>query len=282
MGAAIYFFSGTGNSFVVARDIAQKLSGRLIPISSVIDAESISTEDEVIGIVFPVYHAIFDGIPFIVKRFIAKLNNLESKYLFAVCTCKGWSRVTISKMREAIDTCGGELSTGFVVQMPDNSSRTTIEQQQKLFGSWRNKLPSIINYVKDRRKGRYERNKLFNMIMAPFATRLERETLRLFYELADASDLPFEELVHLSDRSYIADDKCTGCGTCARVCPANDIKLTNNRPEWQNRCENCLACINWCPKQAIHGGLISTGKVPILYHHPDIKASDMFARELLK
>jgi hypothetical protein len=33
----IYYFSGTGNSLVVARDIAEKLDGKLISIPSVMD-----------------------------------------------------------------------------------------------------------------------------------------------------------------------------------------------------------------------------------------------------
>jgi len=52
----IYYFSGTGNSLVVARDIAEKMNGNLISIPSVMDKESITTDADVIGIVFPVYY----------------------------------------------------------------------------------------------------------------------------------------------------------------------------------------------------------------------------------
>jgi flavodoxin len=37
----IYYFSGTRNSLVVARDIAGKTNGKLIPVASVLDKESI-------------------------------------------------------------------------------------------------------------------------------------------------------------------------------------------------------------------------------------------------
>lgn len=37
MGTEIYYFSGTGNSLAVARDIAVRIGGRPIPIPSVID-----------------------------------------------------------------------------------------------------------------------------------------------------------------------------------------------------------------------------------------------------
>ena len=72
----IYYFSGTGNSLVVARDIAEKTNGKLIPIPSVMDKERITTDADVIGIVFPVYHAIFDGMPLIIGRFVRKMENM--------------------------------------------------------------------------------------------------------------------------------------------------------------------------------------------------------------
>ena len=156
MSTEIYYFSGTGNSLVVARDIARKTNGKLISIPSVMDKESITTDADVIGIVFPVYHAIFDGMPLIIGRFVRKMENLDSKYIFAVCTCKGWSRVTISKLGEIIKSRGGKLAAGFTVTMPDNSSPTTTEKQQKLFDNWKKKLEVIYQYVNARRKGKFE------------------------------------------------------------------------------------------------------------------------------
>lgn len=55
MKAEVYYFTGTGNSLVVAKDIAREIEGELISISSVIGRESIKTDANVIGIVFPVY-----------------------------------------------------------------------------------------------------------------------------------------------------------------------------------------------------------------------------------
>lgn len=73
-----FYFSGTGNSLVVARDMAGKTNGRLISIPSVMDKESIKTDADVIGIVFPVYHG---DIPFIIRRFVTKMNNLVSRHI---------------------------------------------------------------------------------------------------------------------------------------------------------------------------------------------------------
>jgi len=43
--------------------------------------------------------------------------------------------------------------------------------------------------------------------------------------------------------------------------------MTDNRPVWLHRCENCLACYNRCPTKAIRGGIASKG---YYYRHPNI------------
>lgn len=55
MKTEIYYFTGTGNSLVVARDLTKELNGELIAIPSVMSKETINIDAEVIGIVFPVY-----------------------------------------------------------------------------------------------------------------------------------------------------------------------------------------------------------------------------------
>ncbi|MHB1377223.1 MAG: hypothetical protein ACYCXB_07365 [Candidatus Humimicrobiaceae bacterium] len=55
MNTEIYYFSGTGNSLAVARDITKKADGKLISIFSVLDKKSINTDADTLGIVFPVY-----------------------------------------------------------------------------------------------------------------------------------------------------------------------------------------------------------------------------------
>ena len=39
----IYYFSGSGNSFAVARDVARELNAVLTPIMAIINQESIDT-----------------------------------------------------------------------------------------------------------------------------------------------------------------------------------------------------------------------------------------------
>jgi ferredoxin len=274
----IYYFSGTGNSLIAARNIAEKTKGTLIAIPSVIGKENIKTDADVIGIVFPIYYATNDcGIPLIVERFIKKLENIGSKYIFAVCTCGYMPGTTIENLRKAIKSRSGELAAGFTVKM--SNKKLTEEKQQKMSIDQKKKLDAINEYVAARKKGKFEtRGRLRKLIFAPLLFLAIKPVFsRRYRKLANSSHhLSFSELIPLADRSFQIDEKCSGCGICARVCPVNNIKMVDNRPVWQHHCETCCACYSWCPKEAIHGEIVSYND---WYHHPDVKLSDMLRRD---
>ena len=74
------------------------------------------------------------------------------------------------------------------------------------------------------------------------------------------------------DKQFWVTDRCNSCGICVKVCPVNNINLIEGKPVWQHKCEHCLGCLQWCPKEAIQFGK-STAKRK-RYHHPDIKVQD--------
>jgi len=45
--------------------------------------------------------------------------------------------------------------------------------------------------------------------------------------------------------------KCTGCGTCVDICPAQAIKIEKEKAVINDDCVECGACINECPQGAI-------------------------------
>lgn len=41
------------------------------------------------------------------------------------------------------------------------------------------------------------------------------------------------------------------CGMCVKICPVKNIHIENNQVNWLGGCEQCMACIQYCPKEAI-------------------------------
>lgn len=59
---------------------------------------------------------------------------------------------------------------------------------------------------------------------------------------------------------YRVKNSCTGCGLCAKECPLGNIALKDGRPQWGDKCTQCMACICLCPTEAIEYGRRSVGK----------------------
>ncbi len=274
MRTEIYYFSGTGNSLATARSIAEKTNAALIAIPSVMDKESIESDADAIGIVFPVLYATNDcGVPLIISRFVSKLKNINAKYIFAVCTHAGMPGTTIENLRKAVKARGGELAAGFTVKM--RNKKLDAEKQRKISVDYEKKLDAVCAYVAARKEGKFEnRSRLRKLFFAPELFLVIKPVFsRRYRKLANVTRrLPFSELVPLADRSFQVNDRCNGCGTCAKVCPANNIKIVDGKPVWQHHCETCFACYTWCPNQAIQGEIVSYAEG---YHHPRVKLSDM-------
>ena len=60
--------------------------------------------------------------------------------------------------------------------------------------------------------------------------------------------------------AFRATGACIGCGKCVELCPLNNIHLENGKPVWGKNCTHCMACICYCPKEAIEYGKKSKGK----------------------
>jgi ferredoxin len=255
----LYYFSGTGNSLVVARDLAARINGTLIPIPSVTDRERIKTGADTLGIIFPAYYT---QMPKIVEKFIGKLSGIETKYIFTVVTVGGIAGGVLNHVSEKLVRVNGSLAAGFIVRMPanyiHNSNALPPFLQNRMFRKWQRKADEIADYINSGESGRRES---FNPVMTfLFTKNLEKR----YRKGALSPDI---------DKNFHVDDTCTGCGTCEKVCPVGNIKLVDGKPLWQNHCEKCLACIQWCPKEAIQYGTVTQKRKR--YHHPEVNLADM-------
>ncbi len=281
MKTAVYYFSGTGNSFVAARSLAELLDADLISIPAVVGQDQIECSGDAFGIVFPVYYETLGGIPLIVRRFIDKLVNIESKYIFSVCTYGSAETVTLKNVSRLIEGRGGTVSARISVNMPENIyPKLARKKHARMFTVWKSEAEKVSKIILDKKKGVYRTP---NVVVGPFygplrvigrglRPCLKNSTIRQLQRYTGSQAGSFEELLPIMDKSFAATEACTDCGTCARICPAGNIRRPSGRPEWQHRCEFCLACYHWCPAQAIECSAVKGAEK---YHHPDAGLADM-------
>ena len=256
MDTTIFFYSGTGNSLWTARKIAE-LSGttELIPIV-LRNEESVSTVSRRVGLVFPVH---MWGLPRRVLDFIARLQVDSAAYYFAIAVNAGQVAATLLQLKELLKKKGADLNAGFSLCMPSNyipwGGAIAVAKQQELFNASLDKI-KVISEVINKKE-----------IKAPEqGPALQNFFLSALYKLGSPR-------IPQMDKSFWVDGKCTGCGICEKICPAHNIVMKKGNPVWQHRCEQCLACIQWCPAEAIQYGKKTAAKKR--YHHPEVKISDI-------
>lgn len=256
MSRVIYYFSGTGNSLKVARDVAALMEDTeviRIDANSMIKADS--TNYSTIGVVFPVYYY---GLPKMVKEFIGGLELNLGTYIFSIATCGGSVGAALGQLETLLENKGLSLSASYKVKMPDNFqimySPPPLEKQNRFFNEQEDTVVSIAKDVKQQ-------------ITTGLADegRIKRYFGNSLYKIFKPNTL---------DKNFWTDDKCNGCGICTKVCPANNISICQERPSWRKKCELCLACMHWCPQISIQykKGTIKRSR----YHHPKVNVSEMF------
>lgn len=257
MKTTIFYFSGTGNSLKVALDLKTKLSDvDLVPIQKVIGSKIDLSADK-IGFVFPVYAW---GPPVIVGKFMSTLPAF-AKYSFAIVTYGGFACGTLKKTKKILQKRGISLNAGFKIKMPGNYTplygAVPLDKQKSLFEQAEEKLDSIIPLI----KGSQDRK----ITGGFFITDLLMSGVAYNF---------FAKNLKNSSKSFWVTKDCTGCGICEKVCPVGNIELVEKKPVWADKCEQCMACLQWCPVEAVQVGKKTVSRRR--YHHPDVKAADLF------
>ncbi|MDD7793465.1 EFR1 family ferrodoxin [Clostridium sp. 'White wine YQ'] len=250
----IFYFSGTGNSLKVAKDIAATIED--CELISMGKSHKLSGTYERIGFVYPVYGG---GLPGAVERFVKALDLAENKssFIFAVCTSGSGSAGGLTNISKTIDGKGGKLSYGETVRcfsnyvglypMGSNADTKAKAQAQA--------TKQVIKDIQSLSVKPPSKNNPMILLHGPFIKWLAKR-----------------------DKAFNVSEACNSCATCSKVCPVENIKMQDGKPIFLHHCEQCVACVQWCPKQAINikNKTQNRGR----YHHPDITLADMINKKL--
>ncbi len=274
----IFYFSGTGNSLFVAKELAKRIPhSRVRPIISCLGQDAIRTGGDVMGLVFPV-HAM--AVPTPVKQFLRRADLRSAKYVFAIATRLGLVFEDFGAVDRLLRKQGLRLDARFILTMGSNDAKSEgyhcptdaviatfeadvlrrLDEIAKVVGNRERHRPKDTEFTIGLPYGRL-RNRLFERFII-FLKTLSERTGGVNY--------------------YYADDTCTGCGICERICLSGKIVMTGGRPKWRKEilCHMCYACLNFCPKQAvqikgIRGVVRSFTPINERYSHPYATVKDI-------
>lgn len=260
MTTTIFYFSGSGNSLAVAKSIGSKIGNCVLkPIVRALAEKDFRIETEQVGFIFPLYYV---GAPKIIQEFIREVDLTKASYIFAVVT-KRWPVVggAFDQLNQLLKPKNRKLDAGIYIKMPSNDITLTKVDlpaiQKRLLGKSTTKIIQTSEIIS--------------------ASRRKRDLEPLWF-LWQVRNSPFIARVNQEDRFYSAGLDCNGCGSCAKVCPKDNIIIVDQKPQWQGRCEQCLACYHFCPRKTIYyKGRQANG---IQYHHPEVNFTEISGQKI--
>lgn len=226
----IFYFSGTGNSRWIAEQIAKRIGDETYNISKSSRIPEINNEKQ-IGLIFPIYAW---GAPEPMIKFAEKLKKTDA-FTFGICTCGAEAGNALKKLSKIYN-----LDSSYSIIMPSNYIiGEDIEKENiisKKIETARKDLETISNEI-------MQRKKVYHVNEGNLSTLKSTVINKAFNKFARTTK-PF----------YVDKEKCNGCGICAKNCPTSTITLVDGKPIWNEKCYQCLRCINYCPQIAIQYG----------------------------
>lgn len=240
----IFYFSGTGNSQLTAKQIAETIGDEIISINQYLkEGKKITFQSErPLVFVTPTYAW---RMPKVVANWIRETSFKGNSNAYFVLTCGGSSGNAEAYARKlctekGLCFCGLApvvMPENYVAMfaVPDKSESNAIIEKAK---------PCIAELA-----ARIQKGTPFPETPISFKSRLLSGPVNLLY-------YPF--VVH--DKGFTVSNGCVSCKKCSQRCPLNNIDMVNGKPIWKGNCTHCMACIGGCPTEAIEYKSASKGK----------------------
>jgi NAD-dependent dihydropyrimidine dehydrogenase PreA subunit/flavodoxin len=274
MTAEIFYLSGTGNSLHVAKELQKRMSdARLSPLAALKNRESIRTERDTIGFVFPVH---FMTAPSIIFRTLERMDMNSAEYVFAVATRYGTPcNIMYKQFDKMLKKKGKRLNSYITITMANNdpkfkfwepASRQALDTFETVL---QQKLDVLYTYIM-KKEDYHEADREVTFKVNPAAERLGVLAAGL---TGDGKEV------------FFCDSNCNGCGLCEKVCPSTKVKIVDGKPQWSKKedCYSCYACLNYCPQHAIQ---IQSSRIMKFYtevngryHHEGISADEIASQK---
>lgn len=240
----ILYFSGTGNSKYVARRLSEQLGDELLDLNARIkagDTGPVQVNGRLV-IVTPTYAW---RIPRIVREWLLKTELIGAERVWFVMTCGG-EIGNADKYNRALCAEKGFVCMGTAeIVMPENYiamfNAPDIAEAREIIAHTEPSIDSAAELITRGEVFPIPCNNLYDRFMSGPVN-------PAFYAFC------------VKAKAFAVSNKCIGCGQCAKRCPMNNIAIRDGKPVWGKACTHCMACICYCPMEAIEYGQKSVGK----------------------
>ena len=183
---------------------------------------------------------------------IAKMVMKPETYVFICMTYRGHAGAAPKRMDQLLHTRGQKLSLAVGVPMPGNSFINEPHVDAEYLAKQQENIMALVPQIQN----------------------------RVVEEYSTTEVLPLPPVSSPNNfRGIEAEESCIGCGTCAAVCPMENITIENGKAKIGDNCATCLACFHWCPKEAIWMSRQENIARRSKYHHPDVTLGQIAAQK---
>ena len=247
----IFCYSGTGNCLDMAKNIARRLGDTDIVMMRRTPTVTDVREAKRVGFIFPCYAG---GLPGGVEDTLRSLRIGPDAYTFAVAQCAAYPGTGLSIVNEIFPLDYWQVVTHqcsciwlfpHTLMIPPLTAQGAQDRSER-------EAARIARDVKA--KARSEK--------APKANPLN---------VAESKAWP--ALSKQKAKQFAVSSMCVSCATCVKVCPKDNIRLIEGRPQFGTDCLQCLACLQYCPQEAISLGSVTQKREH--YHNPNVTADDL-------
>ncbi len=240
----ILYFSGTGNSAYVAKQIGSQISDEVVNLFPKIKEKDytplVSTKPWVI--VAPTYAW---RIPQIVYDWLLKTRLKGNRKIYFVMTCGDSIGAACMSLKKLCKKKSLLYKGCAKIVMPENYialfEAPGISKSKKII---RDAAPSIMEAA--------------NAIMNDKSIK-DQAAHSIGQILSGPVNHGFNRFYVKADKFY-AKESCISCGKCETFCPLDNISMYEGKPIWGKDCTHCMSCICSCPVEAIEYGRTSYGK----------------------
>ena len=233
----VLYFSATGNTEFIAKELAARLGDECVNI-----LDRVKTNN---------HEPLYSEKPFVICApvYVCEMPRFMSKYL---------KKQTFNGCKDVyfIFTSGGYCGISGVLAKRIVKSKKMVYRGHAEF-----KMPR--NYIANDSYPMLDKEETEKRIRDSYAQiekvksdiadgrKLKARHIFLFETLVTVPFNPVWCTYKLTAKDVYTTDACVGCGKCEKLCPLNNIKLTDKKPVWNEQCTHCMACIGNCPVDAI-------------------------------